>query len=152
MMVTLPIILILLDYWPLKRFGSHKSNLILWQIKEKTPFFALSAVFSVITIYARDFSVLSHFSFFSRLSNSLVSFVTYLEKMFWPYDLSVSQLFPDNFPPWQVLGSAILIIAVTAAIIAKARRLPSLFAGWLWYATASTAIFQCPTTILIFPP
>jgi len=126
--------MILLDYWPLKRFGLQKGNPVLGQIKEKTPFFAISAVFSVITIYARDSSILNHFSFSSRLYNALVSFVTYLEKMFWPYDLTVSLLFPDNFPLWQVWGSAILIIAVTAAVIFVMKRFPYLFAGWLWYA------------------
>ena len=52
MVITLPVIMILLDYWPLKRFESKKGNLILWQLKEKLPFFILSAVFSIITIYA----------------------------------------------------------------------------------------------------
>ena len=53
MVVTLPVIMILLDYWPLKRFESQKGNLILWQLKEKIPFFILSAVFSIITLYAQ---------------------------------------------------------------------------------------------------
>jgi len=134
MAVTLPVIMILLDYWPLKRFGSQKGNQILWQIKEKTPFLVLSAVFSVITLYAHADSAMTHFSLTSRIANALVSFVTYPGKIFWPFDLSVLYLFPDNLPVWQVWGSAMLIIAVTAAVLAAVKRFEFLFTGWLWYA------------------
>jgi len=134
MAVSLPLIMILLDYWPLKRFDSHKGNLILWQIKEKTPFIVLSAVFSVITVHARDFSAMKHFSFSSRISNALVSFVTYLEQILWPHDMSILRLFPENIPAWQIIYSALLIVVVSVFVIEAAKRLPYLFAGWLWYA------------------
>jgi tetratricopeptide (TPR) repeat protein len=178
MVVTLPLILILLDYWPLNRLGSQKivtkepenisvasnkgkkknkvkqetlkkDNSLLqtqklpqtriagiipvWQLWEKTPFFILSAVFSIITIYARYKPPANGISLGSRLANAPVAFVTYLEKTFWPYDLAVFYPFPDQLPLWQVLGAALLIIAISAAVILMVKRLPCLLAGWSWF-------------------
>jgi tetratricopeptide (TPR) repeat protein len=140
MVVTLPLILILLDYWPLKRFESKKDNLFLWQLKEKLPFFILSAVLVIITLYTPnapglpDTPDLKQFPLISRLTNAPVAFVTYLGKTFWPHDLTVFYLFPIQTPIWQFVGSSLLIISISAAVIVMARRLPYLFAGWLWYA------------------
>jgi len=133
MVVTLPVIMILLDYWPLGRFQSSKGNLISWQLKEKAPFFILSAVFSITTIYTQYNPFIKYFPFNSRMANAVVSFVAYLEKTFWPHDLAVFYPFPAQIPLWQILGSSLLIIAISAAVILMARRLPYLFAGWLWY-------------------
>ena len=178
MVVTLPVIMILLDYWPLGRLQSRKTaaNLTnvnpvssnkkrekkkskkeelkgnkfpsndrnlseakfagiipLWQLREKIPFFILSAVFSVITLLIKD-PLRKRFPFSVRIENAPVSFVTYLEKTFWPHDLAVFYPFSDQLPIWQVLGSALLILVVTSAVILMARRLPYLFVGWFWYA------------------
>jgi tetratricopeptide (TPR) repeat protein len=133
MVVTLPVIMILLDYWPLKRFESKKSNWVLWQLKEKIPFFVLSAVFSIITLYAQYKPFVKDFPLSSRLANAPVSFVTYLEKTFWPHDLAVFYPFSDQLLVWQVLGAALLILVISVAVIAAVKRLPYLFAGWLWY-------------------
>jgi hypothetical protein len=136
--VTLPVILILLDYWPLKRFESKKNNLILWQLKEKIPFFVLSAVFSIVTFYAqypdksgfvRDFP----FSLSSRIANALVSFVTYLEKIFWPHDLIFFYPFSNQLAVWQIWGAALLIIVISIFVVAMVKRSPYLLVGWLWY-------------------
>ena len=135
MVVTLPVIMILLDYWPLNRFELQKGNLIKWQLKGKTPFFVLSAVFSIITIYAqykpvgRDLK----FSMISRLANALVSFITYLEKTFWPHDLAVFYPFPHEIPALHVLVAALLILVITAVVIVAMKRLPYLFTGWIWF-------------------
>jgi len=134
MVLTLPVIMILLDYWPLERFKSQRGNLVLWQLREKMPFFVLSAVFSVITIYVQYDPSGKDFPLGSRLANAPVSFVTYLEKTFWPHDLSVFYPFSDQLPVWQVSGAALLIVAISAAVILMAKRLPYLFVGWLWYA------------------
>jgi protein O-mannosyl-transferase len=136
MVVTLPVIMILLDYWPLNRFESKKDNLILWQMKEKLPFFVLSAVFSIITIYAQHNTSLKYFSFGSRLANASVSFVTYLGKTFWPYDLAVFYPISDQLPAWQVLIAAVLIIFVSVAVIVMIKSRPYFFVGWLWYVIA----------------
>jgi protein O-mannosyl-transferase len=176
MVVTLPIVMILLDYWPLDRLQSktigpdltmditpistkqgkkkkeeRKKNILptidrklsetksagiipLWQLREKAPFFILSAVFSIITIYAQYKPSVKHFTLVSRIANAPVAFVTYLEKTFWPHDLAFFYPFSDQIPLWQVLGAAILIIVISIAVIAVMKRLPYLFVGWLWYA------------------
>ena len=178
MVVTLPVILILLDYWPLNRLRSRKtvkepeiisvaSNkgekknktkhetlkkdisslqarklpqtriagiIPVWQLWEKLPFFILSAVFSIITIYARYKPPANGIPLGSRLANAPIAFVTYLEKTFWPYDLAVFYPFRDQLPLWQVFGATLLIIAISAAVILMVKRLPYLLAGWLWFA------------------
>jgi regulator of sirC expression with transglutaminase-like and TPR domain len=134
MVVTLPVIMILLDYWPLGRFQSHKSNLILWQLKEKIPFFIFSIIISIITLYAQYKPFVKHFSFYSRIANAPVSFVTYLEKTFWPHDMAVFYPFSIQIPVWQVVGSILLIIVISIAVVAMMKRMPYLFVGWLWYA------------------
>ncbi len=133
MVVTLPVIMILFDYWPLNRFESKKGNQILWQLKEKIPFFVLSAIFSIITLYAPNEPSRKLFSLSSRLVNAPVSFMTYLKKTFWPHDLAVFYPFPAHIPLWQVLGSTLLIIIISAAVILMVKRLPYLFVGWFWY-------------------
>ena len=134
MVVTLPVIMILLDYWPLGRFMSKKGNWVLWQLREKTPFFILSAIFSVITLFAQYNPSVKHFSFYSRIANAPVSFVTYLEKTFWPHDMAVFYPFSIQIPVWQVIGSILLIIVISVAVVAMMKRMPYLFVGWLWYA------------------
>ncbi len=144
MVVTLPVIMMLLDYWPLNRFelkktgstpteAAHRKNL-LWLMLEKIPFFILAAFFSIITFYAHYIPSRKYFPLSSRVANAPVSFVTYLGKTFWPHDLAVSYPFPNQIPAWQILGSTFLILVISAFVIATARRLPYLFAGWLWYA------------------
>jgi len=138
MVVTLPVIMIFLDYWPLGRFESqrYKTNLILLQLKEKVPFFILSAVFSIMTIYAHHNRSIEHFPLFSRLANALVSFVTYIGKTFWPYDMAVYYPFPEQVQIWQVSGAILLIMLISVFVIITIRRLPYLFVGWMWYMTA----------------
>jgi tetratricopeptide (TPR) repeat protein len=179
MVVTLPVIMLLFDYWPLGRLQSQKieNNLTgiipvsankrknktktkkgalkenislhndrklsetkiariipLWQLQEKMPFFVLSAVFSIITVYAHNKPFVIHFPFGSRIANAPVSFVTYLEKTFWPHHLASFYPFSDLLPVWQVLGAVLLIIVISTVVIIAVRRLPYLFVGWLWYS------------------
>ncbi|HUN53819.1 MAG TPA: tetratricopeptide repeat protein [Smithella sp.] len=138
MVVTLPVIMILLDYWPLKRFESEKfkSNLILSQLKEKAPFLILSAVFSVMTIYAHHNRSIEHFPLPSRLANALVSFATYIGKTFWPYNMAVYYPFPQQIRLWQVSGALLLMILISVFVIITVKRLPYLFVGWMWYIIA----------------
>ena len=134
MVVTLPVVMILLDYWPLKRFELQKGNVLLWQVKEKTPFFVLSAVFSILTIYAHRNRPIEHFPLSSCLANASVSFMTYLYKTFLPHGMNVFYPFPQQIPVWQISVATILIILISFFIIVTARRLPYLFVGWLWFA------------------
>jgi len=135
MVVTLPLIMILLDYWPLKRFENQNrlSDTIVWQLKEKLPLIILSAVFSVITIFTQHDSSGVYFSPVARLANAPVAFMTYLVKTFWPYDLTVFYPFPAEISVWQVITTACLIVIMMSFIIAKAKKRPYLFVGWLWY-------------------
>jgi tetratricopeptide (TPR) repeat protein/branched-subunit amino acid transport protein AzlD len=135
MVVTLPVIMILLDYWPLGRFDSKKENLFLWQLKEKLPFFVLSAVMVIATLYTPNEQEIftKGFPLSSRLANAPVAFITYLTKTFWPYDMAVFYPFPAQIPIWNIAGASLLIIIISAAVIVVAKRLPYLFVGWLWY-------------------
>ena len=74
------------------------------------------------------------FSLTSRLANAFVSFVTYLEKTFWPHDMAVFYPFPIKFQYGRFGVPSLLIIFISAAVIAMVKRLPYLFVGWLWYA------------------
>jgi tetratricopeptide (TPR) repeat protein len=137
MVVTLPVMMILLDYWPLGRFESKKGNLVLWQLKEKIPFFVLSAVLSVFTFYySQKIDDTEPFPFISRLANAPVAFVTYLEKTFWPHDMAIFYPFPTQIPVWQVIGASLLILIITTAVIVMIKRLPYLFVGWMWLTIA----------------
>ena len=137
MVVTLPLIMILLDYWPLSRcrmgIEPQKNNLVLWQVKEKTPFFILSAVFSIITIYVQYRPHYKPVSLGSNITDASVHFVTYLGKTFWPCDLAFYYPFSNQLQIWQVTGSILLILVISAAVIVMVKRFPYLFAGWLWY-------------------
>ncbi|MDM7988550.1 MAG: tetratricopeptide repeat protein [Smithella sp.] len=135
MVVTLPAIMILLDYWPLGRFQHQKKNLIAWQFKEKTPFLILSMIFTCLTIYARHKTNGNnfHIPLISRLANAPVSFFTYLEKTFWPYDLAVFYPFPSQIQTWKILGIFLLILFISLSVILMIKRLPYLFVGWSWY-------------------
>lgn len=137
MVVTLPVIMILLDYWPLSRYRListlQKSNFILWQLKEKFPFFLLSGLFSVITIYAHYKPTVKEFPLSTHIANAFVSFVTYLVKTFLPYNIAFIYPFPEQFSLWQVTGAVILIIFISLSAITMARYVPHFFTGWLWY-------------------
>jgi tetratricopeptide (TPR) repeat protein len=133
MVITLPVIMVLLDYRPLNRFQSVQGNFILWQLREKSPFLILAGLFSLVTIYARDDTFMTHFPLTSRISNAVISFVTYLGKTFYPHDLIVLQLFPLHIPLWNMLFSTILIIFVSLAVILTLKYSPYLLVGWLWY-------------------
>jgi len=147
MVVTLPVIMILLDYWPLKRFESRKDNLFLWQLKEKLPFFILSAILSFVTFYdSLKIDNGEHFPFASRFANAIVALVKYLARTFWPHDLAAFYPFPSQIPLWQVLVAAFLIIAIAVATIVMVKRLPYLFVGWMWFAIT---IF--PVTGIMYP-
>jgi len=138
MVITLPVITILLDYWPLNRFESHKGNLLLWQLKEKIPFFVLSAVLVIVILCTphEQKTYLKGFPLSSRLANAPVAFVTYLEKTFWPNDLSVLYPFPTQILTLQLIGASLLIILISVSVIAMKKRLSFLFVGWFWYSVA----------------
>ncbi len=135
MLVTVPCALLLLDYWPL---GRMKPGASLWRLAmEKIPFFAMSAALCMVTLrfqkQAGGMLSLQNFPLTSRLGNALVSYVRYIEMMFWPRHLA--GLYPirsDPWPWWEVTLAALLLLAVSALVLWQRRR-PYLAMGWFWY-------------------
>ena len=132
--MMLPVVMILLDYWPLRRFELKKEKFLSWQLKEKMPFFVLSAIFTIITIALRYNKPHTPFPLDARLANALISFVTYLGKTFWPQDLAFFYPFPSYIPEWKIISAAFLIIFISSFVTVMMKRLPHLFVGWFWYA------------------
>lgn len=136
--VTLPLVMILLDYWPLSRYKIgiefQNSNPVLWQLKEKILLFILSIFFSFLTFYAQLGKDIHDWPFplKSRIINALGAFVFYLGKIFWPQDLAVCYPFLVQISPWQVMGVSLSLV-VSAAVILLMKRFPYLFVGWFWY-------------------
>ncbi|HYG36436.1 MAG TPA: tetratricopeptide repeat protein [Clostridia bacterium] len=139
MLVTVPFLLLLLDYWPLGRlqfvWPGMAAKDYLRLIAEKIPFFALSFASSVITflVQREGGAVSSALSLWDRVANAWVAYVRYLGKMFWPIDLAVLYPHPGQWPVWQVVACACLLAAITAAVILLVRRLPYLGVGWFWF-------------------
>ena len=145
MLVTLPVVMLLMDYWPLDRFrrGDRQpsvgrlSERALLLAKEKIPFFCCSILSAVITIYAQHHGgatrSLEETPFILRIENALVSYVKYLLKTLWPSDLAV--LYPITFsiPLWQTVGSLLLLATVTTLVIKAGCRQPYLVVGWFWF-------------------
>jgi len=157
MLVTMPFVLLLLDYWPLGRlsFGtpparpadaakknraspastpaiSFRQALI-----EKIPLLALSAASSVITVIAQRkggaLGSLSGLPLGARCANALVSYVRYLGATFWPRGLVPFYPHPEDFPLWQPALAALLLAGITPLVLRYGRRLPFLPTGWFWY-------------------
>lgn len=144
MLVTLPFVLLLLDYWPLARLG-HNTGRLAREAKtcviEKIPLFALSAVSSGITLIAQHrggaMSGMEHLPFSSRAANAVVSYVAYMIKMVWPTGLASPYPHPEHtLPAWHVAGSALVLILFSLVTARQVRRRPYALIGWLWFLGA----------------
>jgi Tfp pilus assembly protein PilF len=180
MLVTLPFVLLLLDYWPLQRFQAikldhkvqaevfksvtsdkqknkskkkpvvnetlevkkpadpeYKWSLIYPLLWEKVPLFVLAILSSIVTYIAEQkggaVESIEAIPLVVRIGNAFVSYITYIGKMIWSHNLAVLYPHPMGWIPWQVLGSVLLLIAITVAVFRMARRSPYLATGWLWY-------------------
>jgi tetratricopeptide (TPR) repeat protein len=139
MLVTLPFVLLLMDYWPLHRFEPSTLNpqpsTLLRLVVEKAPFFLLAAASSVITfiVQRKGGAVSTSLTVGARIANALVSYIRYIGKTFWPVDLSILYPHPGRWPAWQVIASAVLLLGIFAAVLLLARRRPYLAVGWLWF-------------------
>src|SRR5438876_4624527 len=151
MLVTWPLVMLLLDYWPLRRFraqerdqrlqGASQSEAatatarLVW---EKLPLFALAAASAIMTLIAASrggaVRTLAHEPIALRLSNALVSYAKYLLRAFWPNDLAVYYPFPEaGIPAWQIIGAALLLIGITGFCFFQRKTRPYLIVGWLWF-------------------
>jgi tetratricopeptide (TPR) repeat protein len=143
MLVTLPFALLLLDWWPLRRWGWQDKSIFVPAslgrlILEKLPLLALSIAGGMLAVVAqrRGSAVvpLEQLSFSARLANAFVSYGWYLQKTFWPIHLAVYYAHPEEKWQWgSVLASAVVLLAVTLLALAARRRMPWLLVGWLWF-------------------
>ena len=144
MVITLPFVLLLLDYWPLARVrGAHdetdKSLTLPWSrlVIEKLPLLALSAASAVITMRAQEaggaIRTTTEVSFGSRIATAIWAYAMYLWKMVWPAQLAPLYPHPgDSLAAWQVLVAGVVLLAISAMVWRlRARRY--LLVGWLWF-------------------
>ena len=154
MVVTLPFVLLLLDFWPLNRFSgfhfrvsSHEEPSMLngkrstpsarRLIFEKLPFFALTLAASVVTYFVqtsgRALWSPGDLTFSSRVANALWAYERYISKTFWPVDLSFFYPYPRHWPAGLVIGAALLLALWSGLLIWHARPKSYLFVGWFWF-------------------
>jgi tetratricopeptide (TPR) repeat protein len=137
MLVTLPCVLLLLDYWPLKRFTQPGGRLVPWRLLvEKVPLLALSGAACVATLFVETVGLQSfeQISFPLRVDNALISYVTYVGQMFWPSGLAV--LYPfvaRDVGVSSVALSLAVLVGISTGVFVLRRRRPYLLTGWLWY-------------------
>jgi tetratricopeptide (TPR) repeat protein len=150
MLVSAPIILLLLDYWPLRRF--EQPSLIKGKTKasesdkqrrkirrlylEKIPLFVLSAAACILTfvLQKRTAGAIPPLPFLWRIQNAFVSYVIYVWKTLWPARLAVFYPHPnDTLALWEVIFAILLLLAITAAVIVFRKQRPYLLTGWFWY-------------------
>jgi tetratricopeptide (TPR) repeat protein len=137
MLVTLPLVLVLLDFWPLRRLRWPLTRAaVRGQCREKLPLVALAAISCALTFHAQQaFGAvvpLSRLPLDARLANAVASYGAYLAKAVWPSDLAV--LYPRQRSSVEaVLAGSVLLAAVSALALRLARRRPYLLVGWLWY-------------------
>jgi protein O-mannosyl-transferase len=143
MLVTLPFVLLLLDFWPLGRFDREEGRKLLNIIPsrliiEKVPLFVLALMSSIVTFYIQQSGgavrSVSQLSFMVRLENAIVSYAGYLGRMIWPDNLAAFYPHPGNaLPMWQVFVSLLVLLLLTFLVLRKAKRFPYLALGWFWY-------------------
>ena len=148
MLVTLPFVLLLLDYWPLERWQRALQKELSTPVKsrdysisrlfwEKAPFLLLTIVSSIVTLWAQNkggtIASMEGASFLTRIMNAIISYVSYLVKTFWPVNLAVFYPYQFSFPFWQILTSCFILIGITIVVIYAIKKLPFLFVGWFWY-------------------
>ena len=144
MLVTLPLTLLLLDFWPLKRIGLQQDGnnsgqkSIKQLLVEKLPLFSLSAAASLITIRAQNAAgSVAHGDSHSVLiciGNAFISYVKYILLMIWPTDLALFYPFEQSaVTALKVTGAVVLLALITALVVTQRTKRPYLLFGWFWY-------------------
>ena len=137
MLVTLPFVLLLLDYWPLGRLTGASNKNLVRLLLEKTPFLLLAIASSVITfLVQRDAGVMSSLTKITlgaRLDNLPVAYERYLLNTFWPLHLAAFYGHPRFWPLWRFVTSVVLLTGITAWVVILRKRKPYLMVGWFWF-------------------
>ena len=147
MLVTLPFVLLLLDYWPLRRYGAangtgwglfFQRRSLLRLVVEKLPLISLAILSSAFTIVAQQrgeaLSSMERLPISERIANALVAYLAYIQKMIWPEHLAPVYPLPRvGTPVWEVLVAASALACLTGIAVFERRRRPYLIVGWLWY-------------------
>ncbi len=142
MLLTLPFTLLLLDYWPFRRF-QYKGSLgsfvrAIWPyIHEKLPFFGITAAAAIVTYLAQKYGggldSMNPYPLSDRIANALLSYGIYIWKMIWPQNLAFFYPFPRNLPIWQITASTITLGLITAWALKSIKNRRYIIVGWLWY-------------------
>lgn len=134
MLVTLPFALLLLDYWPLRRWPETGWRRLVW---EKAPLMAMAAASSVITWMGQSangaMGSVENYPPLLRMQNAAVAYVLYLRDLVWPASLAVLYPYPKGYAAWEAAGALAVLAGVTGLAVWKARQWPWLITGWLWY-------------------
>ena len=157
MLVTLPFVLLLLDIWPLRRFGWMQQNKGPSQARseaqparpgirplllEKAPFFFLAALSSMVTylVQERGHSVTVVLPLWPRLANAIASYLKYLGKTVWPANLAIFYPHPatryphsTQWPAWEIVLAGLFLLGVTVAAVRDLKRRPWFAVGWFWF-------------------
>lgn len=147
MLVTLPFLLLLLDFWPLKRINlspirdpkvqaGHRFAL-LRLVYEKIPLFVLAGLSCAVTVLVQSKGEAVGFlevnPFTMRVANAFVSYLKYIQKMIWPYDLAILYPYPEVIAVWQVFSACAVLGCITFLTIRYRKRFPWIFVGWFWF-------------------
>jgi len=134
MLVTVPFVLLLLDYWPLNRLSEFSPRILLRRVAEKIPLFVLTVGSCAATALVPEKLTARQLPIGLRMENAVVSYVTYLWQMFHPAGLACLYPNPVNYLPlWQVAGALGLLLAMSGAVWVFHQTHPWLVVGWLWY-------------------
>jgi hypothetical protein len=137
MLVTVPIILLLLDFWPFKRFTIYDLRFsIVRLVREKIPFFLLSIIVGIITLLAQRAGggwAPADSRFFPRIGNVIIGYWNYIEKLFWPQNLSFLYLRSSKISAVEFFLAAFFLAGISAIAAVQLRRRPWFAVGWLWF-------------------
>jgi protein O-mannosyl-transferase len=135
MLVTLPFVMLLLDWWPLGRASAWRSWVPL--VREKLPLMAMAVASAIVAFVAQTrggaVAGLQSFPLTGRVANALHSYVVYIGQTFWPVGLVAFYPYPQVVAVWPAVAAFFALSAVTVAVVWAARRRPYLAVGWLWY-------------------
>ena len=137
MLVTLPCVLLLLDFWPLQRISAFRfppSDLFRRLLVEKIPFFAMTIVASAVIYFVQtDAGAVWKTPLIDRLANAVLAYARYVAKIFWPADLAIVYPHPGHWPVILTLGALVALAAWTFLCVHRWRQSPFLAVGWFWF-------------------